>query len=84
VPSIDPIELILVVLSPVLLIVIGVFVLTRRLPSAKPLGWPRPPALPGIAPTLSDQLRELEDAKDAGLVTEEEYVARRKRILGVR
>ena len=79
----SPIELILVVLSPVLLIVVGVIVLARRVPSPGPVGWPNPAATPGVAPTLSDLLRELEEAKNAGLVTEEEYVARRNRILGV-
>jgi len=83
VPNIGPIELILMVLSPVLLIVIGVVLLARRLPSPGPVGAPNPARTPEIAPTLSDLLRELEDAKDAGLVTEEEYVARRNRILGV-
>jgi hypothetical protein len=81
VPS--PIELILVVLSGVLLIVVGVIVLARRLPSAGPVGSPDPAPTHGVAPTLSDRLRELEDAKDAGLVTEKEFVAQRNRLLGV-
>ena len=79
----SPIELILVVLSGVLLIVVGVIVLARRVPSAGPLGWPDPAATHGVAPTLSDRLRELEDARDAGLVTEKEFVAQRNRLLGV-
>jgi hypothetical protein len=81
VPS--PIELILVVLSGVLLILVGVVVLARRVPSPGPVGWPNPAATHGVAPTLSDRLRELEDAKDAGLVTEKEFVAQRNRLLGV-
>ena len=79
----SPIELILVVLSGVLLILVGVVVLARRVPSPGPVGWPNPAATPGVAPTLSDRLRELEDAKDAGLVTEKEFVAQRNRLLGV-
>ena len=82
-PNIGPIELILVVLGGVLLIVIGVVLLARRVPSPGPGGWPIPARTPEISPTLSDLLRELEEAKNAGLVTEEEYVARRNRILGV-
>ncbi len=79
----SPIELILVVLCGVLLIVVGVIVLARRVPSAGPLGWPDPAATHGVAPTLSDRLRELEDAREAGLVTEKEFVAQRNRLLGV-
>ena len=79
----SPIELILVVLSGVLLIVVGVIVLARRVPSGGPLGWPDPAATHGVAPTLSDRLRELENARDAGLVTEKEFVAQRNRLLGV-
>ncbi len=79
----SPIELILVVLCGVLLIAVGVIALARRVPSARPLGWPDPAATHGVAPTLSGRLRELEDAKDAGLVTEEEFVAQRNRLLGV-
>ena len=82
-PNIGPIELILVILGGVLLILVGVVVLARRVPSPGPVGWPNPARTPEIAPTLSDLLRELEEAKKVGLVTEEEYVARRNRILGV-
>jgi hypothetical protein len=83
VPNIGPIELILMVLSPVLLIVIGVVPAGEACASPGPVGWPNPARTPEIAPTLSDLLRELEEAKNAGLVTEEEYIARRNRLLGV-
>jgi hypothetical protein len=46
-------------------------------------GLPPAGAADEAAGTLSDRLRELEDAKDAGLVTEREFVAQRNRLLGV-
>jgi len=80
-PNIGPVEFLLLVVAPLLLIVIVVVMAGRRSPRAE-INWPQQPApLPGTAATLSERLVQLDEAKAAGLVTEDEYAARRAKIL---
>jgi hypothetical protein len=69
---------------PILVVVlVGVALLNRSKGASRTDQWPQPNVPPPPAPaTLADRLTQLEQARAAGLVTVDEYAARREKILG--
>ncbi|MCK6209148.1 SHOCT domain-containing protein [Georgenia sp. EYE_87] len=77
------------VVLPLILVVVGVVLLVRRTqrrPQATtpqvggPQWHPPPPASP--VPDPIDQVRRLADLRDSGVISEEEYQARKNKLLG--
>ncbi len=85
-PNIGPVELVLIVAMlaiPILAVVlVGVSLSNRWRVDARAAQWPQQSVAPPAAPaTLADRLTQLEQAKAAGLVTDDEYAAARDKIL---
>ena len=79
-PNISPIDLIVSSLG--LLIIILVIVTRSRRSERSGVNWPQKSLPPQVTPaTLSERLAQLQEARAAGLVTEEEYATRRAKII---
>jgi hypothetical protein len=64
-------------------ILVGVALVNRSKGASRTDQWPQQHVPPPAAPaTLADRLTQLEQARAAGLLTDDEYAARREKMLG--